>query len=506
MTVYSYSFGSSSNDSSNNDKNDIKHLIYGTIGLAAIGSTYWLFGRYKTSRANEWLVKTGLMVEDLEIGKKFFQLPFQNIQKITVTPQSYSLNINSMSKEKMEFKFPIVFTLGPKVDKDSLTKYARYMLNVENSETIIKGVIEGEARSLAANISIEDIFTGRNEFKNSIINHVQPQLDQYGLAIYNANIEELKDSDSSNYFKSLALRIKAEAENKAKVQVAEQNKMGEIGSKEREAETRQRVATVESETIVIENQRNQEMLKSQAELEKIKAEQELIKKTANIRSENESEKIKMELEKEVQTRRSQMEIEKIRAKELTQVQVNAEKQIKEAEGKLNSQKLIADADYYTQTKKAEALTNSQKLDADGKLYSKLKEAEGLNAMYKAQSDGIQKLIQSFGGDSKALITYMMLEKDQFTKLADSSAKAIQGLNPKITIWNTDGKDPYNNISKLGQSIVPILDTIKNQSGYELPDWLIKNKKDDNKCNVRDGDTIVTDEPFGGYSNKKSELK
>ncbi len=508
------------------EKNDlIKKAI---VGTCIIGGTVALFSRYKTSRSNEWLVKTGILVEDLMIGKKFFQLPFQNIQKITVTPKNYNLNINSMSKEKMEFQFPIVFTLGPKLDNEALTKYAKLMLNLDDQETVIRSIIEGSARSLAANLSIEDIFTARTEFKNNIIEHVQPQLDQYGIAIYNANIEELKDSESSNYFKSLSLKIKAEAENKAKVQVAEQNKIGQIGSKEREAETRQRVASVESETIIVENQRKQDMLKSQAELDKIRAEQDLIANIAQIKATNESEKIKMAMEKDVQILKVQMEIEKARAAELSVVQVNAEKTQKEAEGKANAQKLKAEADLYTKTKDAEAVSTTLKYKADGDLYTKqkeadanlfnmklkadadlytkqkdaeaieikanaeffatqkeaegllitkLKEAEGMNAIFEAQSQGINKLIKSFDGNTQALITYMMLEKDQFTKLAESSAKAVQGLNPKITIWNTNGENTYDGISKLGKSLVPMLDTIKEQTGYQLPDWIIKQEKE-----------------------------
>jgi len=30
----------------------------------------------------------------------------------------------------------------------------------------------------------------------------------------------------------------------------------------------------------------------------------------------------------------------------------------------------------------------------------------------------------------------MIEKDTFTKIAQESANAIKGLNPKISIWNT----------------------------------------------------------------------
>ncbi len=520
-----------SNYNYDNEKN-IKLAKQLFLGASILGTVGFLFTRYKTSRSNEWLVKTGLFVDNLQIGKKFFQLPFQNLQKIDVTPANFNLKINSMSKEKMEFQFPIVFTIGPKVDTESLSKYATFMMNLNDKESVIKGIIEGESRALAAGLSIEDIFTARNEFKNSIINQVQPQLDQYGITIYNANIEELKDSDSSNYFKSLSLRIKSEAENKAKVQVAEQNKFGQIGSKEREAETRQRIASVESETIIIENQKQQEMLKSIAELDKIRAEQDLITKSAQIKTQNESEKIKMAMEKEVQALKLQMEVEKARANELSIVQVNAEKAQKEAEGKANAQRLKADADLYTKTKDAEAIATTLKHKADGDLYTKqkvadanifniklqadadlytkqkeaeaielkanadfiatqkkaegdlitkLKESEGMNAIFDSQSQGINKLISSFNGDTKALITYMMLEKDQFTKLADASAKAIQGLNPKITVWNTgSGTNTYDSIANLGKSLIPMLDTIKDQSGYELPNWIIQKNKDELK--------------------------
>ena len=66
-----------------NEKKLIKNLA---IGSAIFGTIGFLFTRYKTSRSNEWLVKTGLLVENMQIGKKFFQLPFQNLQKIEVTP------------------------------------------------------------------------------------------------------------------------------------------------------------------------------------------------------------------------------------------------------------------------------------------------------------------------------------------------------------------------------------------------------------------------------------
>lgn len=463
------SYRSSHNSESDSDSGLNYKSIAGTclVGGACLVIPLFILSRYKTSRSNEWLVRTGLAIKDIQIGKKFIQWPFQDVVSINIGPQSYKFSLGAMSKEKLEFTFPAVFTIGPKNNIESLGNYSRYLLNQdrEQTENLIRGVIEGETRALASSLLIEDIFAGRNVFKKDVVENVQKQLDQYGLEIYNANIEELKDSETSNYFKSLSQKIKSEAENKAKVDVAEQNKKGEIGFKEREGETRQQVSMVEAETKLIENQRAQEILKSNAELEKIRAEQNLIMAQAQIRADNEALITRMEMEKEVEFKRTQMEIEKQRASELTTTQVKAEMEAKEAEGKSNSQKILADANFYMTQKEAE-----------GKLYTKLKEAQGMEALYEAQSNGLKKLVDSFGGNPQALISYTMMDKGIYEKIADSNAKAINGLNPKINVWTNDPSKGTEPIKNLVHTVLPILDTIDSQTNYKLPDWIIKQKE------------------------------
>jgi flotillin len=443
------------NEINNNVNLSLKQqiMIGGVIGLGSF-ATFIVF-RYKTSKSHQWLVRTGLGIKDIQISKKFMHWPFQNIQTIDMIPTSYKFSINAMSKEKMEFNFPAVFTIGPRNDTNSLIKYSRFLLeqHITSINNLITGIIEGETRAVSANLSIEDIFTGRNIFKNDVVANIKVQLEQYGLEIYNANIEELKDSTTSNYFKSLSQKIKAEAENKAKVDVSEQNKKGNIGQKEREAETRQRTIIIEAETALIENSKNQEIIKSKAELEKIRAEQDLIIKQALIKSEQESEVLKMQLMKDVEIKRSDMELEKQRALDLTKTKVSAEMQIKNAEADAQSIKL-----------KAEAL-----------LYAKQKEAEGTTAMYNAQSEGLEKLVKSFNGDARALLSYTMMDRGIYEKLADSNAKAINDMKPKITVWTNDAKNSMDTIQNLSKSVVPLMDTIKDQTGYSLPEWLIKNQ-------------------------------
>ena len=60
------------------------------------------------------------------------------------------------------------------------------------------------------------------------------------------------------------------------------------------------------------------------------------------------------------------------------------------------------------------------------------------------------------------------------------------MNPDITIWNTgsDPANPMDSIIKTVQSLSPLMQGIKDQSGVTMPDWmpqidssLKKNKND-----------------------------
>jgi len=61
------------------------------------------------------------------------------------------------------------------------------------------------------------------------------------------------------------------------------------------------------------------------------------------------------------------------------------------------------------------------------------------------------------------------------KLSESNAKAIQGLEPKISVWNTGGDaNGANGAGPIGQifkNLPPLIDTIYTQTGIRPPNWL-----------------------------------
>nr|GFB96234.1 hypothetical protein [Tanacetum cinerariifolium] len=75
-----------------------------------------------------------------------------------------------MSAEKLPFILPVVFTIGPQEDRDSLYKYAKLTTFKKKDEIhmqeLVKGIIKGEMRVQAACMTMEEIFRGTKEFKN----------------------------------------------------------------------------------------------------------------------------------------------------------------------------------------------------------------------------------------------------------------------------------------------------------------------------------------------------
>lgn len=469
--------------------------IVGAAATAAtaVGALALAGYRYKVARADQYLVRTGLGIPDVRISKQGMQWPFQTYQFIGLQPINYSFELQAMTSEKMEFLLPGVFTIGPKDDLVALIKYARTLMtnNSDQKHTqidaLVKGVLEGEVRILSAQLTVEEIFNDRKAFKDRIIREVQSELDQFGLIIYNANIKELQDSPGSEYFSYIRQKKRSEAENRAKIDVSEAKKTGDISQKEREAETRQQVAQYESEAVKKENLRKQEVAQSKADLQVIEYEAFQRTEMAKIQTYATTKMKEAELQKEVEQKRVVSETEKLRAVEMSKAQVAAETKSKAAEGEASAMRIKADAELYSKVKAAEGEASAMQIKADAQLYSKQKEAEaqlyskqkeanGIYAVLQAQAQGVEALLETFGTNHHLLIQYLMLEKNLYQDLAATNAQAIQGLNPKITIWNTtsDGKDstvtkPIADIMKM---LPPLLTTINDQTGIKPADWLM----------------------------------
>lgn len=144
---------------------------------------------YHISDASEYLVVTGAGVEDVRIVKKAFVYPWQRVARISVSPFDFSLNLQAMTIEKLQFALPAVFTIGPENTAAALKKYALLLSGNPDGtpgassrkadtviiptqrghvQDIVKGIIEGETRVIVSSMTMEEIFKERQVFKQKV--------------------------------------------------------------------------------------------------------------------------------------------------------------------------------------------------------------------------------------------------------------------------------------------------------------------------------------------------
>jgi flotillin len=184
---------------------------------------------YTIASPDEYLAITGAGIKSIKITKSAWVWPFQRVstvfssrplfftyrpqcQRFSIQPHDYNLALQTMTREKLQFLLPVVFTVGPDVGnpqaaKDNtanvennevspLEKYAMLLAdgktkNGSHVQNIIKGIIEGETRVLVSSMTMEEIFAERDAFKKRVFNNIQAELDQFGLKVYNAKVKEL---------------------------------------------------------------------------------------------------------------------------------------------------------------------------------------------------------------------------------------------------------------------------------------------------------------------------
>jgi flotillin len=509
-------------------------IVIGTVSLGG-ATALWFNKNYKISPPNEYIVKTGLFIPSMQISKTTLRLPYQQCCTINLKPDNYFFELDAMSKEKMEFMLPITFTIGPNDNMEDLIKYATYILSLENKrdsdedslENIVKGIIEGETRVLCASQPLEDIFNDRVKFKEDVVAKIQDELNQFGLKVYNANIKELKDMQGSEFFQFRRQKTRSEAEGKAKSDISEANKTSDIAVQLNKTEASMKIAEYKAQAIIKENQFEEAKLKSQADLEIVRAETKKKQEIAMIESIKLTKIREEELSQKAEAARMLSETETIRAKNLSTAIVGSETIKVDADAKAYSVRIDAEAKLYSAKMDAEAkafaaeadakakafaaeaeakakavaakhaadaelynqekMANGVKYAAEAELYNQEKIAEGIKAnylatasgiqaTYLAQAKGLEELTNSLGGDSESLIKYIMIDKDVYTKLANANATAVQGMAPKITLWQTgDNKNSdglTNVIKNVAQMVPPLLTTIHEQTGIKPSKFLI----------------------------------
>lgn len=86
------------------------------VAFVAIGVGVFLQRNWHVARPDQFLVKTGLLVDGekgMSVARKFLRLPGQQVETVTLTPRSLEFNMKCLSKQYLPFCMPVTYTVSP---------------------------------------------------------------------------------------------------------------------------------------------------------------------------------------------------------------------------------------------------------------------------------------------------------------------------------------------------------------------------------------------------------
>ncbi len=354
-----------------------QYLVIALIAIVAFfASTFVVFiSRYKRCPSDSILVIYGRVGKGqssicLHGGGKFIIPVIQDFSYMSLVPMTISIPLQgALSLQNIRINVPSTFTVGISTRSDIMNNAAERLLHlsVNEIEEMAREIIFGQLRLTVASLTIEQINQDRESFLESIRKNVEPELNKIGLYLINVNITDI--TDESQYIESIGKKAVAEAINRAKVDVAVQNKTGSIGEAEANREMQIRVAenVAQSEKGKKAAMADQRIYVQQQETSAALGEAAAIreKMIGVAQNEAEAEKGRKEAEADRRIYVQEREAEAISGENKAKQNIaltTAELKVKEASARQQSE--VADREAMAEIQKAQALSEMERLRAE----------------------------------------------------------------------------------------------------------------------------------------------
>jgi len=416
-----------------------------------------VFGKVGAGQSARCIHGGGVMVLPLIQGSAYMSL----------TPMTIAIPLQkALSLQNIRINVPSTFTVGVSTEPDIMNAAAERLLNLTpgHIEEMAKEIIFGQLRLTVASLTIEQINQDRERFLEAIRKNVSPELNKIGLYLINVNITDI--TDESGYIDSIGKKAAAEALNQAKVDVAEQEKLGSIGESQATREREIRVAEnmAEASKGKKQTEADQRIFIKHQEAAAVGGENEAQASIARTNAElavqqadamRRGEVARREAEVEIQKAQYKAEMERLNALEVVRQEVDKRKVEIGAEAEAEKTRIEARG------------------VADAILLKYQAEAEGVRLVLASKAAGYLGLVQGCNGDAKAVATLLMTEKiEQIVRL---QVEAIRNIKiDKVTVWDGgSGPGPGATAGFLAGLIksLPPLHEVAGLAGLELPEYL-----------------------------------
>ncbi len=487
--------------------------------LIIITAFLFIANQYKRCPSNKIIVvygKTGgnSTAKCVHGGGTFIIPLVQDYGVLSLEPMTTDIDLKgALSKGNIRVGVPSTFTFGISTRNNIMINAAERLLGLSKQDIINKArdIILGQLRLAIATLTIEEINQDREKFLGQINANVNPELNKIGLEIINVNIKDI--TDESGYIDAIGKKAAAEAINKAKVEVAQQEKLGAVGEAEANKEKEVQVAEQTAQTLIGTKNAEKEQrvqtanINSSAEIGE--AEARKIKEVQVARQFAETEIGKTNALKEQRIKTASLEAQAVEGENIAKANIadyNATLAVKQAEAlklgevaKANAQRdvLIAQKEQEEAKLKKEELARQEVeklkvqveadaeaercrrialVEADAIKAKYFAEAEGVKAVLEAKAKGYQDLVQISNNRPELATSFLMIEKIE--NIVSQQVEAIKNIKfDKITVWDggagTDkGSTTANFMRDLIKSL-PAMHDLANQAGIDLPQVLGK---------------------------------
>lgn len=443
--------------------------------LIIIAVLIFIANQYKRCPSNKIIVvygKTGgtSTAKCVHGGGTFIIPLIQDYAVLSLEPMTTDIDLKgALSKGNIRVAVPSTFTFGISTKESIMINAAERLLGLTKSDIIVQAsdIILGQLRLSIATLTIEEINQDREKFLEQVNANVNTELNKIGLEIINVNIKDI--TDESGYIDAIGKKAAAEAINKAKVEVAQQVKLGAVGEAVANKEKEVQVAEQTAATEIGKTDADKEQRIQTASLEALAVEGENIAK-ANIADYNATLAVKQaDALKLGEVARANAERDVLIAqKEREEALLKKEELARQEVEKLKVQ-VKADAEAERQRRIALG-------EADAIKAKYFAEAEGIKAVLEAKAKGYEELVKISNNKPELATSFLMIEKIE--DIVGKQVEAIKNIKfDKITVWDggsgSKGGSTTANFMRDLIKALPAMHDLAGQAGIELPQILGK---------------------------------
>ena len=477
-----------------------------------------LIKQYKRCPSNRVLVIFGRSGRTHEAstcihgGAKFIIPLIQDFNWLSLEPMQIEIPLRgALSMENIRVNVPSVFTVAIGTTPEYMQNAAIRLLGLNRTQISkqAEDIIFGQLRQVIASMQIEDINRDRDKFLEAIQRSLECELKKIGLVLINVNITDI--TDESGYIEAIGKKAASQAIQKARGDVADNEKMGEIRVAEAERERTIQVANAHKLREIGTREAMREQAVRVAELDK---EQKIGEQTAGFQRESEVKNAEREMrikladadaravegenlaKADIAASQAALQVKKAEAYQLGETRkVQAEGSVLEAEHLARAKAALAEAQRIEAERRAsleapakaerakievdaEAAAAKRRIEAGGEasaIFAQLEaQARGQYEILAKKGEGLRQIIDACGGSQQA---FQLLMLEHFDHLVEASAKAISNIKfDKVVVWEgggaTGSSATANWLHNMARTLPPMMQVMKDIGGVELPETLI----------------------------------